>query len=343
MHDDGADPDPTHAPGSLRCPTGRGRPYPPEVVAAVRALVEGTALRFAEIAGRTGAGEATVARWTRRFRWRRPPGAKGSSIPSQEGQGEPAAAGRGEDSPGWVLPTPARDSRDRRCASTLASLGTGEASASEPRPGRAGAGRYGPRDHEAARALVEGSRLGLERIGLALGIGTATLSRWQKRFRWRRPAPPDRPGPMFYRSRRRGRPYGGDAVGTARDLVTGTLLSQARIAVRAGVSQATVSNWIARRGWVRPAAEPGSRRFAASRRTAPTAASGDRRGRAYGPDTVAEAMRLWQQTLLPSANIAARVKVSAVTVARWANARGWTRPRDLPDAHGRYRRRRRRR
>ncbi|WP_375458465.1 hypothetical protein [uncultured Enterovirga sp.] len=201
--------------------------------------------------------------------------------------------------------------------------------------------RYGPEDREAARALVEGSRLGLERIGLALGIGAATLFRWKKRFRWRRPPAPARPGPMFFRARRRGRPYGGDAVSRARDLATGSLMSQAQIAAQAGVSQATVSNWIARRGWVRPEPKPGSRRFAASRRTAPTVTSGDRRGRAYSPDTVAAARRLWEQTLLPSALIAARLRVTAVTVALWARRKGWTRPRDLPDAHGRYPGRRR--
>lgn len=304
MLDDAAasHPDPTPAPGSLRLPKGRGRPYPPEVAAAVRALVERTALRFAEIASRTGAGEATVARWTRRFGWARPGAGRAGSAGIAAGTVRPVATSR-----------------------------------------RPGAGRYGPSDHEAARVLVEGSRLGFERIGLALGIGAATLFRWRKRFRWQRPSRPGS-GPMFYRSRRRGRPYSADAVGTARDLATRTLLPQARIAARAHVSQATVSNWIARRGWIRPAAEPGSRRFAASRRTAPTAESGDRRGRAYGPDTVAEARRLWEQTLLPSSIIAARVKVSAVTVARWARVKGWrTRPRDLPDAYGRPPRRRRRR
>jgi hypothetical protein len=192
--------------------------------------------------------------------------------------------------------------------------------------------------------MVEGSRLGLERIGLELGIGTATLFRWQKRFRWRRPAPPDKAGPMHFRSRRRGRPYGGDAVGIARDLATGTLLPQRRIAAQAGVSQATISKWIAGRGWVRPPAMPGRsgrRRFAAGRRTAPIANTGDCRGRPYSPEIVAEAHRLYRQTELPTLIIAARVHVTRVTVARWAQARGWTRPRDMPEPDGRLPRRRR--
>lgn len=201
---------------------------------------------------------------------------------------------------------------------------------------------YGEADHEAARALIEGSRLGVERIGLRLGIGTATLFRWQKRYRWSRPGAPTRSGPQFARYRRRGKPYAADAVGVAKLLVTTSLLPQARIAAQAGVSQATISNWIRRRGWTRPVAKPWSHRFAAARRTAPTVERGDRRGRAYGEATVTEAERLYRQTELPTAIIAARVRVSAVTIARWAKEKGWIRPRDLPDAHGRPVRRRRR-
>lgn len=102
-----------------------------------------------------------------------------------------------------------------------------------------------------------------------------------------------------------------------------------------------MSNWIRRRGWTRPKAKPTSHRFAASRRTAPTVASGDRRGRGYDPQVVATARELYQQTELSTVIIGARVKVSAVTVARWAKLKGWTRPRDLPDPHGRFPRLRR--
>lgn len=123
--------------------------------------------------------------------------------------------------------------------------------------------------------------------------------------------------------------------------MTGTLLPQARIAERAGVSQATISMWIRRRGWTRPPARPESHRFAASRRMAPTAESGDRRGRRYDEGIVAEARLLYQQTELPTAIIAARLRVSAVTVARWAKGQGWLRPRHLSDPHGRPPRRRR--
>jgi hypothetical protein len=190
--------------------------------------------------------------------------------------------------------------------------------------------------------MVEGTRLGLERIGLELGIGTATLFRWTKRFRWQRPAAPDRPGPSHYRSRtRRGRPYMADAVETARDLATGSLLSQTRIAAQAGVTQATISIWIRKRGWTRPEPRPGSRRFAASVRTAPLAATGSRRGRPYAPEIAAEARLLFVQSELPTMVIAARLRVTPVTVARWARLGGWTRPHQNPLPDGTPARRRR--
>ena len=180
--------------------------------------------------------------------------------------------------------------------------------------------------------MVEGTQLGLERIGLELGIGTATLSRWVRRGRWVRPPSAGHARPARYRIPR-GRPYAADAVGIVRDLVTGTLLSQKRIAAQAGVSQPTVSNWIRKRGWTRPAPRPGSRRFAASVRTAPLAETGSRRGRPYAPEIVAAARRWYEQTELPTSLIAARVRVTPVTLARWARVGGWTRPRDmmLPD------------
>ena len=55
----------------LRTPTGPGRPYPPEIVAAVRALVVGAGLSYREAAARTGLREDTVGHWARRFGWRR--------------------------------------------------------------------------------------------------------------------------------------------------------------------------------------------------------------------------------------------------------------------------------
>ncbi len=329
-------------PGSLRRLTGRRRPYPAEIVAAARALIEGTGLRFDEIAERIGVGAATVGRWARRGGWTRP-GKGGEARRTCR-----SSTGRTSDPPACVIPMSAegssRSTLDRRAS--FETVGSADllrmTSASVPRASFAAAdrvprrGRYGPVDHEAARALIEGSRLSRERIGIELGIGGTTLFHWQKRFRWRRPAAPERPGPQFYRYRLlRGRPYAADAVGIAQRLVTGTLLSQASIAAQAGVSVATVSRWTSKRGWTRPPAKPWSHRFAASRRTAPVATSGDRRGRCYAPQVVAAARELYEQTALSTALIAARVKVSAVTVERWARVKGWTRPRDLPDPSGR--------
>jgi hypothetical protein len=181
---------------------------------------------------------------------------------------------------------------------------------------------------EAARVRIEGSRDGLERIGLELGIGRWTLVRWTRQFGWRRPAGPGKTGPDFFRARRFGRPYGGDAVGVARDLVTGSTLPLRRIAAQAGVSQSTVSEWMTARGWKRPAEVARGRRL------------GRRR---YGPEVVAAAGELYRTTELPTILIAARVGATRERVATWARAGGWTRPRALPFPDGRVRRRRARR
>ena len=50
---------------------GSRRPHPDATVAAVRRLVEGTALNYAEIAARTGVARASICRWTRDQGWKR--------------------------------------------------------------------------------------------------------------------------------------------------------------------------------------------------------------------------------------------------------------------------------
>ena len=321
----------------LRNPTVPGRPYPPEVVAALRALVEGAGLSQREAAARSGLPADTVGRWARRFGWRRGSGggveagggADSTLDPSPPGEGRVEAKLRtGVGSrPAWVGPHPGRLTPTRP---PLAGEGSGAASTGRgtPRPHR-----YGPEVREAARVRIEGTREGLERIGLALGIDRWTLHRWQKRFGWQRPPPPDRlvlprdRRPDFYRSRRLGRPYGGDAVSTARDLVLGSTLPLDRVAARAGVSRATLYRWIAQRGWTRP----------------PEHARGHGHRRPYGPEVVAAARELYQITELSTRMIAARVRTTREWVRHWARQEGWTRPRDDPDPHGRYRRRRKRR
>lgn len=192
-------------------------------------------------------------------------------------------------------------------------------------PSPNGPHRYPLALREAARALVEGSRDGMERIAGELGIHRYTLHRWTKRFGWVRPAAPARTGPDFYRARRLGRPYAADAVGTARTLVTASKLPAHRIAAQAGISRATLYRWMRRPGWERPPAV----RARARPYRAP-----------YPPEIVARAGELYRTTRLSTRFIAARVKATAERVRHWAKAGGWTRPRDLPDPDGRVRRRR---
>lgn len=182
----------------------------------------------------------------------------------------------------------------------------------------------------------------MERIGLDLGLDRATLYRWCKRFGWRRPGPPDKVGPTgaagphFYRSRRFGRPYGGDAVGTARDLVRGSILPVGRIAARAGVSRATVYRWMKRPGWTRHAVEAVAAAGAAGATRAIRAVR--RRYRPpYGPAVVAAARESYERTELPVPLIAARIRATPERVRHWARRGGWTRPSGRPGATGRAR------
>lgn len=352
------DPDPaSHSPPTpLRSPTGPGRPpYSPDVVARVRALVEGEGLSQREAAARSGVGVDAVGRWARRFGWRRANVARGAGAAC--GAGAPRAVGFGDGAgaarragarlrPGagpasetlaeaWDphirhaeerSKSASRSTRDRgasfatRPAAAPQDDDVGRVRSGLERRGPPRPRRYGPEVREAARARVEGTRDGLERIANELGLVRSTVLRWAKRSGWRRPAPPEKVGPggtvgpMFYRSRRFGRPYGGDAVGTARDLVTGSILPLHRIAARAGVSRATLCRWIVTRGWTRPSAVARRRRYRPP----------------YPPEVVAEALELYRTTMLPAALIAARVKATPERVWYWARTAGWTRPKDRP-------------
>jgi uncharacterized protein YjcR len=178
-----------------------------------------------------------------------------------------------------------------------------------------------------ARALLEGTRLSFKAIAARTGVSRTTLCRWRKRNRWVRPGASEAPArPTRYR-RGRGTPYAADAVGLARDLLTGTLLSQKAIARQVGISQGQLSVWIRTRGWERPPVPARSKRFAASKRTGVLAAEGDRRGRPYALQVRREARAMWELTRIGTALIGARLGVHPGTVARWARQDAWERPR----------------
>lgn len=337
----------TLPPTPRRSSTGSGRPYPPETIAAVRALIVGAGLSRREAAARSGLREDTIGKWARRYGWRRAGGAGDARVGGARVGGASATvlAGVGPgpvslaDHANLIPPHPEvpavgrpRSTQDRPASFEAPLRGAPqdeEEGGRRPDARRISSrhpGPYGPAVREAARVRVEGSRDGLERIADELGIARWTLHRWRKRFGWRRPAPPERGGPAgpgFFRSRRFGRAYGADAVGTARDLVTRSNLPLGRIAARAGVSRATVYRWMARRGWTRPVAR-GRRRYRPP----------------YGPAVMAAARALYEQTELSTRMIASRAKTTPERVAYWARTGGWTRPREMPDPHGRVRRRR---
>ena len=305
-----------HDPPPPRNPTAPGRPYPAEVVAGVRGLVV-AGVSYREAAARAGPSVDTVGAWARLFGWR---GATATGNPQRRHASEqPQAASRSTRDDSASFETPAlRAPQDDDVGSLL----SGPERCTRPRPRT-----YPPALREAARARVEGSRDGMERIATELGIHRYTLQRWRKRFGWVRPAAPAKRGPDFFRKRRLGRPYAADAVGTARDLVLRSTLPAARIAARAGISRATLYRWMKRPGWTRHAVPAGSRPYRAP----------------YGPEVVAKARDLYCMTELPTSIIAARVKTTRERVRYWARTGGWTRPRDLPLPDGRVRTRRSRR
>ncbi|MEX1083783.1 MAG: hypothetical protein WEC82_05640, partial [Xanthobacteraceae bacterium] len=65
------DDDPAAVVGPRRA--GRGRPHTDATVAAVRRLIEQTALTNRQIAARTGVSHVTVCKWMHAGGWKRPP------------------------------------------------------------------------------------------------------------------------------------------------------------------------------------------------------------------------------------------------------------------------------
>ncbi len=316
-------------------PETRGSPnLRPELVVALRTLVEDTDLPHREIAKQVRVSTATIWRLKREQGWSGPPG----SARVLRRQGQPCrpkavAAVRALVEDTRLTARAVADEGGMK-RSTVGSLQT-RRGWTRPRParlpvrGQRGGGHPIASDVVAeARGMLEGSRLTFGEVSQLTGVSRTTLCRWCKRGRWNRPEPPGglRP-PRYFRYRRRGLPYAADAVGRVRDLVTGTLLSQKKIATTVGVSQERVSAWTRRRGWLRPSPLRSSKRCAASARTGPLATAGDRRGRPYAAATRREARALWELTLLSTALIGARLGPHPVTVARWAKEGGWERPR----------------
>ena len=279
-------------------------------------LVERTDLRQREMAARVGVSQSTVGRLIARHGWCRFPESGAPPHPSPlPCPAEPCAPSTGL----CPVPLPGGAGEDQpRCARPPRL----------PLAGQRGGGHpIVPEVVAEARALLEGTRLSFKAIAARTGVSRTTLCRWRKRNRWARPGASEAPArPTRYR-RGRGTPYAADAVGMARDLVTGTLLSQTAIARQVGVSQAQISVWIRAGGWERPPVPPRSKRFAASKRTGVLAGEGDRRGRPYAPTVRRDACNLYELTRIGTALIGARLGVHPGTVARWAKEEAWERPR----------------
>lgn len=242
--------------GSARLLRRRGRPYPPELVAAVRALVEGTGLTYREIARRTGVSSAMACRWRRLHGWRRPeeaarpvhPGASGLRAARREARRQRR----------W-------EHRIRQESETGA-LGRQKPPRALRRPGRP----YRADTIEAVRVLVVGSVLSYRVIAARTGICSETAWRWTRRHGWRRPNLPviarrsaaaRRTAPVATAGNRRGRPYAPEIRREARALWELTALPTALIAARLGLRPGTVSLWARREAWERPRGRPTGRQL----------------------------------------------------------------------------------
>ncbi len=224
---EGALPDPgvpsVAPPTNPRFRSGRGRRYVPDVVERVRVLVEGTALSQAAIAAKTGIGVTTVFNWTKRRGWARP-----------------AEAER------WKP----------LVAAERAGFGP---------PLRAGFGRVGAMaERELARLAAERRRIAAE-IAATARLAARARRRAELHGRDMAQAPrlpvrrDDGTGPIRLSTRPRGRTGAArpeDLVAHARGLIEGTILPQADIARRLGVSRPTLIRWAQAGGWIRPVGAP---------------------------------------------------------------------------------------
>lgn len=135
---------------------GKARFYGPEIVEAVRRLVEDSVLTQGAIAARTGVSHETIRIWTAREGWSRPAGT--TVRPSSVAVGDAAASSR-------TAPLGGANARFRRVRG---------------RP-------YVPDVAERVRVLVEGTGLSQAAIAARTGVGAATVATWMRRRNWTRP------------------------------------------------------------------------------------------------------------------------------------------------------------
>lgn len=186
---------------------------------AARALVEGSALPQAVIAARLGIGRATLSRWLKAGCWRRPPEAPTFLRPRRDGGARPVRY-------------------------------------------RSMTGRpYAADAVGAAKLLLTQTLLSQAAIAARLGVGATWVFRLLRRTGWTRPAVPRgsrrfsafvRTAPVATNGDRRGRPYAPETVAAARELYEAAGFSTRFVAVRVGVSEATLQRWAREKGWRRP-------------------------------------------------------------------------------------------
>lgn len=278
---------PSLDPSPLRPSTGRGRPYPADIVAAARELYENEELRCDEIAARIGIGKVTIALWARRLGWRRTgwrcPGAGAAPLSAPRRP-------RGRYGPDDHASAQARIEGSRDSLETIAvELGISSLTlfrwqkrfgwqrpASPPRPGpsfhrfRSRGRPYASDAVGIVQRLVTQSLLSQEKIAAQAGVSQQTVSDWMRQRGWTRPPVPPgshrfaaakRCGPLAETGNRRGRPYARESRRKARTLWELTRLSTALIAARCGVSRETVSLWARKEGWDRPRGRAGVRQL----------------------------------------------------------------------------------
>lgn len=219
-------------PTNPRFKRGRGRPYTPDVVQRIRVLAEGTALSQAAIAAKAGVAQSTVWRLCQKHGWRRTADTerwKPLVAVDRIGLAAPLAAGYGR-----VAALAGRE-RDRLVAEKARIEAAIDAVDTLGQAARRRA------------ALFAGAGRSTTRIVVApdSGVGPVRLSTGPRRGHAARPV---------------------DLVAKARHLVETTVLPQAEIVRRIGISKPTLISWAQNGGWVRPVHAPQPFGFSAATR-----------------------------------------------------------------------------